>query len=134
MKEKMTMKIQLNKVTVVGYVSQTFKNESGTVLSFSLGIDDSYKDRQRNEWVNRTNWIPCRIFDQKRIEKLYGKINKCIVLIDGELKSSKREVDGKERYEPYLIPNRIQIIEDRKTDEDVSETDNISLAGIDDNY
>lgn len=126
------MKIQLNKVAAVGYVTQTFKNDAGTVLSFSLGIDDSYLNQQRNEWVNRTNWIPCRVFDQKRIERLYGKIDKCIVLVEGELKSNKREVDGRDRYEAYLLPSRIQIIEDRKTDGESIEGD-ISLEGIEDN-
>lgn len=133
------MKVKENMVIVTGFVPKTFTNDEKSVLNFSLGIDDSYFKKDDNgggEWVNKTSWVPCRVFDKKRIENLFGKIDKCEVQLRAELKSNKREVNGKDVYEVYLLANRIQILNDKKDSSDTAVSEDnieINMEGIDEN-
>lgn len=54
------MALYENKVTLKGYVgkdAESFATKQQTIfVVFSLSTQSGYKDKQKNEWVNRTEW------------------------------------------------------------------------------
>ncbi|WP_158790861.1 single-stranded DNA-binding protein [Granulicella sp. L60] len=91
------MALYENKITLKGFVgkdAESFatKNQR-TLVVFSLATKSGYKNKQTNEWVNRTEWHRIVAFgkpadDAKPLKK--GDY----VEVEGEMQSSPREIDG----------------------------------------
>ena len=90
------MALYENKVTLKGFVgkhAESFatKNQT-TFVVFSLAVKNGYKDRQTNEWVNRTEWPRIVAFGKPAdIAKTLKKGD--YVEVEGELRSTEREFE-----------------------------------------
>lgn len=68
------------------------------VTGFSIACDDSYKDKQTGQKVERTEWVRCVAFRQTA-EFLGEWLRKgARVLIKGKLKTREYEKDGVKHY------------------------------------
>lgn len=68
------------------------------VASFSIACDDSYKNKQTGEKVEKTEWVRCAAFRQTAefLAEWLHKGNR--VLINGKLKTREYEKDGVKHY------------------------------------
>jgi single-strand DNA-binding protein len=90
------MALYENNVKLKGYVgkdaeSYATKNQT-TFVVFSLAVKNGYKNRQTNEWVNRTEWPRIVAFGKPAdIAKNLKKGD--YVEVEGELQSTEREFE-----------------------------------------
>ncbi|HEV2417020.1 MAG TPA: single-stranded DNA-binding protein [Terriglobia bacterium] len=90
------MALYENNVKLKGYIgkdAESFATRNQTTfVVFSLAVKSGYKDRQTNEWINRTEWPRIAAFGKPAD---YAKTLKKgdYVEIEGELRSSEREVE-----------------------------------------
>jgi len=90
------MALYENNVKLKGYIgkdAESFatKNQT-TFVVFSLAVKNGYKDRQTNEWVNRTEWPRIVAFGKPAdIAKTLKKGD--YVEVEGELRSTEREFE-----------------------------------------
>ena len=82
------------------------------VASFSIACDDSYKDKQTNQKVERTEWVRCVAFRQTA-EFLAEYLRKgARILVKGKLKTREYEKDGVKHYVTEIHADRgTQIID-----------------------
>ena len=90
------MALYENNVKLKGYVgkdAESFatKNQT-TFVVFSLAVKSGYKDRQTNEWVNRTEW-PRVVAFGKPADHAKPLKKGDYVEIEGELRSTEREFE-----------------------------------------
>lgn len=90
------MALYTNNVTLKGFLgkdAETIATKQGRSLTvLSLATKSGYKDKQKNEWVNHTEWHRIAAFGTpadyaKNLKK--GEY----VEIEGELRSTEREVE-----------------------------------------
>ena len=90
------MALYTNNVTLKGFLSkdaETIATKQGRSLTvLSLATKSGYKDKQKNEWVNHTEWHRIVAFGTpadyaKNLKK--GEY----VEVEGELRSTEREVE-----------------------------------------
>lgn len=68
------------------------------VVSFSIACDDSYKNKETGQKVERTEWVRCVAFRQTA-EFLGGWLLKgARILVCGKLKTREYEQDGIKKY------------------------------------
>lgn len=68
------------------------------VANFNIAVDDSYKDKQSGQKVEKTEWVRCVAFD-KSAEFLAEWLRKgSRVLAVGKLRTREYEKDGGKRY------------------------------------
>jgi single-strand DNA-binding protein len=90
------MALYENNVKLKGYIgkdAESFatKNQT-TFVVFSLAVKNGYKDRQTNEWVNRTEW-PRVVAFGKPADHAKTLKKGDYVEIEGELRSTEREFE-----------------------------------------
>jgi single-strand DNA-binding protein len=90
------MALYENNVKLKGYIgkdAESFatKNQT-TFVVFSLAVKNGYKDRQTNEWVNRTEW-PSIVAFGKPADQAKGLKKGDYVEVEGELRSTEREFE-----------------------------------------
>ncbi len=91
------MALYTNTVTVKGYLgkdAETFatKNQK-TVVILSLATKSGYKDQQKNEWVNHTEWHRIVAFG-KPADYAKGLKKGDYVEVEGELRSTEYEKEA----------------------------------------
>ena len=103
------MALYENKVTLKGYVgkdAQTFatKHENSFVV-LSLATKSGYKDKQTNEWVNRTEWHRIVAFGKPAD---YAKTLKKgdYVEVEGELRSTEFNAEVAEGEKKTTVTRR----------------------------
>ena len=88
------MALYTNTVTVKGYLgkdAETFATKSQkTVVVLSLATKSGYKDQQKNEWVNHTEWHRIVAFG-KPADYAKGLKKGDYVEVEGELRSTEYE-------------------------------------------
>lgn len=88
------MALYTNTVTVKGYLgkdAETFATASQkTFVTFSLATKSGYKDQQKNEWVNHTEWHRIVAFG-KPADYARGLKKGDYVEVEGELHSTQYE-------------------------------------------
>ena len=96
---------RLNDVKIIGNVGSLDLGEKHTHLS--IAINESYKPKDSEEWVDKTAWINVVMFgmSKDKVEK-QGIQKGDTILIMGKLDSS--EYEGKQRTQ--IIANKIQLI------------------------
>lgn len=101
-------KIKINNAIIGGFVPRDmFVNESLTFCSFSVGVDDSYKD-SNGQWVNNTDWINVKFWGKPdRIKRLAQIVKaKTYIIVEGKMKqSSYKDKNGNPVNETYLKAN-----------------------------
>jgi single-strand DNA-binding protein len=90
------MALYENNVKLKGYIgkeaeSYATKNQT-TFVVFSLAVRNGYKNRQTNEWVNRTEW-PRIVAFGKPADHAKGLKKGDYVEVEGELHSTEREFE-----------------------------------------
>ena len=96
---------RLNDVKIIGNVGSLDLGEKHTHLS--IAINESYKLKDSEDWVDKTAWINVVMFgmSKDKVEK-QGIQKGDTILIMGKLDSS--EYEGKQRTQ--IIANKIQLI------------------------
>ena len=103
------MAIYENKVTLKGYVgkdAQSFATkQQNTFVSLSLATKSGYKDKQTDEWVNRTEWHRIVAFGKPAD---YAKELKKgdYVEVEGELRSTEYEAEVGEGRKKTTVKRR----------------------------
>ena len=97
------MELYTNDVKLKGYIgrdAESFATKNQTILvRFSLAVKSGYKDRQTQQWVNRTEWARIVAFGKPAD---YAKDLKKgdYVEVEGELRSTEYDAqvgDGKKK-------------------------------------
>lgn len=88
--------------------------QNGTaILTFSVAVNESYLDKQTNEWKERANFIDCVVFGEYAT-RLQPRVAKGTpVTIHGHIRWSQWELDGQKRSKiecvvDHLITHRGQ--------------------------
>lgn len=68
------------------------------VVSFSIACDDSYKDKQTGQKVERTEWVRCVAFRQTAEFLGEWLLKGARILVTGKLKTREYEQDGVKKY------------------------------------
>ena len=90
------MALYENKVILKGYIGKEAENfatkQQRTFVVFSLAVKSSYKDKQTNQWMNRTEWPRIVVFGTPADHAKSLKKGDYIE-VEGELRSSQREIE-----------------------------------------
>lgn len=79
------------------------------VLSFTVAVNESRKNRQTGEWEDYPNFIDCIMFG-RRAEVLSGRMAKgSYVALTGSLRWSSWEKDGQKRSKVEVVAGEIHI-------------------------
>lgn len=106
----------VNKVTLVGNLGadpETKAMPSGTmVANLRLATADSYKDKQTNEWVERTEWHRVSLFGRlAEVAQQYLKKGSK-VYIEGSIRTRKwQDKEGKDRYSTEIVGNELLMLD-----------------------
>ena len=68
------------------------------VVSFSIACDDSYKDKQTGQKVERTEWVRCVAFRQTAEFLADWLMKGARILVTGKLKTREYEQEGIKKY------------------------------------
>lgn len=111
--------MSVNKVILIGRTSkkpETKQTANGQVSTFSIAIDESYKDKSGNkveqtEWVNIILWNKLSEIADKWVEKGH------LLYIEGRLKTrSWDDKEGKKHYATEVIGERMEMLSKPKTE------------------
>ena len=90
------MELYTNDVKLKGYIGKDAESfatkQQKTFVVFSLAVKNGYKDRQTNEWVNRTEW-PRVVAFGKPADHAKTLKKGDYVEVEGELRSTEREFE-----------------------------------------
>ncbi len=108
----------VNKVILIGNLGadpETRSMPSGTqVANLRLATTDSFKDKQTNEWQERTEWHRVALFG--RLAEVAGEYLRkgSKVYIEGSIRTRKwQDKEGKDRYSTEIVGNEMQMLDSR---------------------
>ena len=123
----------LNKVMLIGRLGQNPEIRSlqsgSKVANFSLATQTSWKDKQTNEWVNKTHWHRLVAFGDNFIDNVIAKLQKGnLIYAEGALQSRDwTDNNGVKKYITEIIIDingRITNLTGRTNDNDMNITNN----------
>lgn len=84
------------------------------VLSFGMAVNDRAKNPQTGEWEDRPNFIDCTMFGARAeaVSRYISKGSK--VAIEGKLRWSQWEKDGRKRSKIEVIVDEIEFMSRRE--------------------
>ncbi len=108
----------LNKVILIGHIGkdpETYIFENGNKkISFSLATTESYRDKDKNEWIEQTEWHNIAGY-RYLAEKNFAKGD--LVYVEGKIKTRKyTDKDQNERYITEIIADKINILARRNAE------------------
>ena len=108
----------LNKVILIGRIGrdpETYIFENGNKkISFSLATTESYRDRDKNEWIEQTEWHNVAGY-RYLADKNFAKGD--LVYVEGKIKTRKyTDKDQNERYITEIIADKINILARKNAD------------------
>jgi single-strand DNA-binding protein len=107
----------LNQVTLVGRLGRDPKEVSGNVASFTLAIDEKYKDKD-GELVSKTEWIDVVTFGKvSQIVTQYVKKGD-LILVTGKLNVQKWESEGEKKQKMVVIGLGIKFLQQLRPEEE----------------
>lgn len=105
----------VNKVILIGHLGadpDTKSMPSGTaVANLRIATTEGYKDKQSNEWQERTEWHNVALFG--RLAEVAGEYLRkgSQVYIEGRLRTRKwQDKQGNDRYSTEIIANDMQML------------------------
>jgi single-strand DNA-binding protein len=105
----------INKVILIGHLGadpETKSMPSGTaVTNIRIATTESYKDKQSNEWQERTEWHRVALFD--RLAEIAAEYLRkgSQVYIEGRLRTRKwQDKQGNDRYSTEVIASDMQML------------------------
>ena len=87
----------LNQVTLIGHLGGDMEQKNltgrdGKVANLNVATDASYKDREKDQWVERADWHRIVTYQTSLIDHLADKAKKGrLVLVQGQLKTRSYE-------------------------------------------
>lgn len=104
----------VNKCTFLGNVGKADVREDkngGSVLSFSLAVNEVWFDSNTKEKRERVEWIPCTMFG-KRAQSVGQYVTKGKqVYVEGRWQTRKwQDKEGRDRYSTECIVNDLQLL------------------------
>ena len=108
----------LNKVILIGHIGrdpETYIFDNGNKkISFSLATTERYRDRDKNEWIEQTEWHNIAGY-RYLAEKNFAKGD--LVYVEGKIKTRKyTDKDQNERYITEIIADKINILARKNAD------------------
>ena len=102
----------LNKVILIGHIGrdpETYVFDNGNKkISFPLATTESYRDRDKNEWIEQTEWHNVAGY-RYLAEKNFAKGD--LVYVEGKIKTRKyTDKEQNERYITEIVADKINII------------------------
>jgi single-strand DNA-binding protein len=84
------------------------------VVNFTMATDESYRDRQSGEQVERTEWHRITVYG-RQAETCANYLSKgSLVYVEGSLRTRKWQAqDGSDRYTTEVIAQRVQFMDSR---------------------
>src|SRR5215510_3925129 len=108
----------INKVILIGHLGadpDTKSMPSGTsVANLRVATTESFKDKQTNEWQERTEWHNVAMFG--RLAEVAGEYLRkgSQVYIEGRLRTRKwQDNQGQDRYSTEIIADQMQMLGSR---------------------
>jgi single-strand DNA-binding protein len=105
----------VNKVILIGHLGadpETKSMPSGTsVANLRIATSEAYKDKQTNEWQERTEWHNVALFG--RLAEVAGEYLRkgSQVYIEGRLRTRKwQDKQGNDRYSTEIIAGDMQML------------------------
>jgi single-strand DNA-binding protein len=93
----------LNRVFLMGHLGadgdlKTFSGGSGSVLKLRLACSESYYDKTKQTWQEKTEWVNVSVWGKRGegLAKFLKKGDK--IFVEGSLKTSSFERDGQKHY------------------------------------
>lgn len=83
--------------------------KNGSMLVFSVSTDESYKDKETEDYIQDTEWHQCVVF-KKHLVELFKKHfqNKGLITLEGKIKSRQYEdSDGQTQWAKEVIVSDI---------------------------
>ena len=115
----------VNKVVLVGNLGkdpETRNLDNGnSVCKFSLATNENYKDKS-GEWQTKTEWH--EVYAWNSLAQRCAKLQKGnLVYLEGKIKTSKFEKDGRTAYKTSVVANMIRVIQKEQIAETKKDTD-----------
>ena len=126
----------INKVILIGTLGRDpetrYMPSGGAVTNLSLATDESYKDRQSGQMVDRTEWH--RIVGFNRLAEIMSEYLRkgSKVYIEGKLRTRQWEQDGIKKYTTEIVASEMQMLDSRNMSGGPAGGDSAMPAG--DNY
>jgi len=109
MPAKLVKPVRLNDVKVSGYVGNEPKMGTSWA-SFSLALQENWKDKQTDEWKSRTTWMQVSCFGKTADAVGAGVHKGTFVVVFGRLSSYQTKDDDKQVV--TISANQVQILTD----------------------
>lgn len=108
----------INKVILIGNLGADPESRSlpsgAQVANLRIATTDSYKDKQSNEWQERTEWHRVSMFGRLAEVAAQYLRKGSKVYIEGKLTTRKwQDKDGKDRYSTEITANEMQMLDGR---------------------
>lgn len=110
--------MSINRVNISGNLTrdpEMRRTAGGTaVMSFGVAVNDRAKNPQTGEWEDRPNFIDCVMFGARAeaVSRYISKGSK--VAIEGKLRWSQWEKDGRKRSKIEVIVDEIEFMSRRE--------------------
>ena len=110
--------MSINRVMISGNLTRDAElrsTQSGmAIMGFGVAVNDRRKNPQTGEWEDYPNFVDCTMFDT-RAEKLHQYLAKGTkVAIEGKLRYSSWEQDGKRRSKLEVIVDELEFMSSRQ--------------------
>ena len=92
----------MNQIVLIGNLGKDVElkefSNGGCIANFSVATSDNYFDKEKQEWVNRTDWhnIVVKNDAAKRAAQQLGRGTK--VVVRGKVKTRSYQKDGRDVY------------------------------------
>ncbi len=108
----------LNKVILIGHIGrdpETYVFDNGNKkISFPLATTESYRDKDKNEWIEQTEWHNVAGY-RYLADKNFAKGD--LVYVEGKIKTRKyTDKEQNERYITEIIADKINILARKNPD------------------
>lgn len=110
----------LNKIQIIGHLGkdpeQRVTQSGSKNVSFSVATSEKWKDRQTNEYKEKTTWHNVVYWTNGDYVQKYAKKG-TTVYVEGKIENRKwTDKDGIERYTTEIIAQDVKIFRDCKSD------------------
>jgi len=107
--------MSVNKAIIIGFVGKDpeikYTQSNIPVANFSVATSESWKDKQTDEWVEKTEWHRVVAWRHlaERVEKYVTKGKQ--VYVEGRIETRKwTGADGNDHYTTEIIANQLMLL------------------------
>jgi single-strand DNA-binding protein len=108
----------VNSVTLMGNLTRDPELRTTTsgsnVTNFSLALNSSYKEKDSDEWKEKTDYIDCVAWSKtgETVDKFFNKGSR--ILVQGHLQSRNWEQDGQKRSKVEVVVTDVFFVDSKK--------------------